>query len=65
MQITLNGQTIDTQQTRLDALLKEQGFDEDTVATAVDQQFIPKASRAATFLDEGSVVEVVAPMQGG
>jgi len=65
MQITLNGQTIETQQTSLDALLLEQGYVDMNVATAMDDNFVPQTERAQTPLQENCVIEVVAPMQGG
>ncbi len=65
MQITLNGQTIETQQTSLDGLLTEQGYTDMNIATAMNDNFIPQTERAETVLQEYCVVEVVAPMQGG
>jgi len=65
MQIILNGQTINTQQTTLEALLVEQGYDDCVVATAVNQQFVPIAERQHTVLVANCVIDVVAPMQGG
>lgn len=65
MKITLNGQTIETQQTSLDGLLEEQGYTGMSVATAVNDKFVPQAERAQTHLQEHATVEVVAPMQGG
>ena len=35
------------------------------VATALNGNFLPAASRAATALKAGDALEVVAPMQGG
>ena len=65
MKITLNGQQVETQQVTLDALLLEQGYADCSVATAVDDQFIPRAQRNSTAIQADCVVEVVAPMQGG
>lgn len=65
MQITLNGQTIETQQTSLDGLLTEQGYEGMNVATAMNDKFVPLSERAQTRLQENSTIEVVAPMQGG
>ena len=65
MQITLNGQLIETQQTTLSGLLIEQGYADCSIATAMDDQFIPQAMRESTELQEKCTVEVVAPMQGG
>ena len=65
MLITLNGQSSETQQTTLEELLIEQGYVDCSVATAVNDQFIPQANRKATILNDNDVIEVVAPMQGG
>jgi sulfur carrier protein len=65
MQIILNGQTIETQQTSLDGLLTEQGYTDMSIATAMNDNFIPQAERAEVLLQEHCVIEVVAPMQGG
>ena len=37
----------------------------DKVATALNGNFLPAATRAATTLKDGDALEVVAPMQGG
>ena len=65
MQITLNGQTIETQQSTLDQLLVEQGYVDCNVATAFNNQFVPKAQRETVSLEANCVIEIVAPMQGG
>ncbi len=65
MQITLNGQKIETQQTSLEGLLTEQGYAQMSVATAINDQFVPYSQRVDQPLNEQCVVEVVAPMQGG
>ncbi|MEM5501311.1 sulfur carrier protein ThiS [Ahrensia kielensis] len=65
MKLQLNGIAIDTDVTTLAALLDEQGFAEAKVATAVNGQFVPEALRTAQILDEGDLIEVLAPMQGG
>ena len=65
MNIILNGQEIDTQQTTLEGLLIEQGYVDCAVATAVNTDFVAAAHRAECRLTERAAVEVVAPMQGG
>lgn len=65
MLITLNGQSIETQQTTLEALLVEQGYVDCSVATAINDQFIPQTEREKAVLEENCMVEIVAPMQGG
>ncbi|SIO11104.1 sulfur carrier protein ThiS [Vannielia litorea] len=64
MKIVLNGQAREVAATTLSALLRECGFS-GRVATAVNEDFIPVASRDSHRLREGDRVEVVAPMQGG
>ncbi len=65
IQLLLNGKPVQTTKSTLDQFLIEQGYDPDTVATAVDRQFIARDKRRSTMLDEGCIVDVVAPMQGG
>lgn len=65
MQIILNGKTISTEQTTLEALLAEQGYSNCSVATAVNEAFIARKEYANTRLNPDCVIEVVAPMQGG
>jgi len=65
MQITLNGQLIETQQTTLSDLLVEQGYVDCSIATAMNDQFVPQTQRESTELHEKCSIEVVAPMQGG
>jgi sulfur carrier protein len=65
MQIILNGQSIESQQTALDQFLLEQGYSELSVATAHNQLFIACSDRSSIELNDGDRIEVVAPMQGG
>jgi len=65
MNIILNGKPILTEQTTLEALLSEQGYDDCVVATAVNQEFVAALDRATTQLIDGAQIDVVAPMQGG
>lgn len=64
MNIILNGATYQTGATTLAGLLEECGFGQ-TVATARNGDFVPKARRPSTPIHEGDRIEVVAPMQGG
>lgn len=36
-----------------------------TYAVAINMQFVPKANYASTMLQDGDVIELLAPMQGG
>lgn len=65
MQIFLNGQTVNTDTTTLEALLIEQGFEDCMVATAFNKHFVSIAARQTTLLHDDCTVDVVAPMQGG
>lgn len=37
----------------------------DHYAVAVNRRFIPRANYAATHLQDGDVIEIITPMQGG
>ncbi|WP_342075731.1 sulfur carrier protein ThiS [Yoonia sp. SS1-5] len=64
MKIVLNGGSRDVAATTLADLLDECGFS-GRVATALNENFVPAASRADAALSDGDRIEVVAPMQGG
>ena len=65
MNISLNGQTIETQATTLAALLEEQQIDRGGVACALNGDFVPRTQYDNTPNTAGSKVEVLSPMQGG
>lgn len=65
MKIQLNGKAIDTKAETLDALLREHDYKHDSVATAVNGDFVHRGARAETALTEGDAVDVVAPIAGG
>lgn len=65
MRLSVNGEPRDVSETTLDAVLVELGYGGARVATAVDGTFVPGAARAGCRLDERSVVEILAPTQGG
>jgi sulfur carrier protein len=65
MRILVNGAWHELTAGELAAALTELGYAGRTVSTAVNGQFVPVATRAATPLGEGDRVEVLAPMQGG
>ncbi|MEM0951630.1 MAG: sulfur carrier protein ThiS [Cyanobacteria bacterium P01_H01_bin.74] len=46
-------------------LLLRLNYQSQSVAVAVDGQFIPKSMRERALLTEGATVEIVSPMQGG
>ena len=65
MNIQLNGKQHSTMATTLVQLLDEAGFGAATVATAVNDSFVPLALRTQHVLRDGDQIEVLAPMQGG
>jgi sulfur carrier protein len=65
MKITLNGVEREIAEGRLDQALRQLGYCDGAIATAVNGQFIPKSQRLDTVLSDGDRIEIVAPMQGG
>lgn len=64
MKITLNGEARETAAATIAELIRESGF-VGRVATARNGDFLPESLRAATPLQEGDRIEILAPMQGG
>ena len=65
MKIFVNGEAFETTAKTLADLLSERGQGDAKVATAVNETFVPAATRATHMLDAGDRVEIVAPKQGG
>ncbi|MBG0810126.1 sulfur carrier protein ThiS [Methylosinus sp. H3A] len=65
MRIRVNGQTLEVEAPTLERLIEELGFSEQTVATAVNQEFVRGKDRGETLLVEDDAVEIVTPRQGG
>ncbi|QUS37165.1 sulfur carrier protein ThiS [Falsirhodobacter algicola] len=65
MRITVNGTPEEVTATTLAEALTALGRDGDTVATALNEEFVPAAARAATPIAPGDRIEIVAPRQGG
>jgi sulfur carrier protein len=65
MMIQINGRPQDVRATTLQTLLLELGYDEKTVGTALNQEFVRAKDRAETPIREGDAVEIVTPRQGG
>lgn len=64
MQLVINGETRTTDAATLDELLAALG-QTGTVATAVNEGFVPATARGTHMLQDGDRVEILAPMQGG
>ena len=47
------------------ALLAEQGRPADTVATAINGVFVPRARREATLIQPGDALTLIQPITGG
>lgn len=65
MKITLNGEIRDLTGPSVQDALTEIGLGAARVATALNGNFLPAATRATATLTDGDALEVVAPMQGG
>lgn len=65
MLISVNGERREVVAQTLAALLGELGFDEQKLATALNQEFVRERDRAVALLREGDAVEIVSPRQGG
>ncbi len=65
MRLVVNGCDKDLPAADLAALLEAMELAQAKVATALNGEFVPARARAATRLNEGDRVEIVAPRQGG
>jgi sulfur carrier protein len=65
MRILVNGDWRETIAADVATALKELGWGEAPVATALNGEFVPATARRAMRLNEGDRLEVLAPMQGG
>ncbi len=65
MRILVNGTPHDVASGTLAAALAELGYAQRRVATAVDGDFVPAASRERQALHPDCRIEIVVPTQGG
>ena len=65
MHIHVNGKALDVTAATLAALLAELEYEDASVATALNQNFVRRRDRGKTPLKEGDAVEILAPRQGG
>jgi len=65
MKISFNGEAREVSGATLASVLEELGLAEAVVATALNGEFVPAASRPDAVLTAGDALEVLAPMQGG
>ncbi|MBU2956570.1 sulfur carrier protein ThiS [Paracoccus sp. 1_MG-2023] len=65
MRIEVNGEPRDVASATLAAAIKELGWAEARIVTAVNGDFVPLSARATQPLQDGDRIEVLTPMQGG
>jgi sulfur carrier protein len=65
MLIQVNGKELEVSAVTLAALLKELGYQDAVVATALNEDFVRAGDRPKTPLQSGDAVEIVVPRQGG
>ncbi len=65
MNIEVNGRELEVNAATLAALLKELGYEDGVVATAVNRAFVRAVDRQLTKLEAGDAVEILVPRQGG
>lgn len=65
MQIEVNGRELEVNAATLAALLKELGYQDVVVATALNRDFVRAVDRQKTKLKVGDAVEILVPRQGG
>jgi sulfur carrier protein len=65
MKLVINGQEQDIAAETLAAALVALDYEDATVATALNGEFVPKRAREATPVREGDRIEILAPRQGG
>lgn len=65
MRIQVNGRPREVSATTLEALLRELGYEDQKVGTALNQEFVRDKDREKAVLQEGDAVEIVTPRQGG
>lgn len=65
MTIIWNGAEQHVKSRNLTEILRELGYEEAAIATAVNGAFVPARQRDAVTLNAGDALEVVAPRQGG
>jgi len=65
MTIVCNGSQREVENRTLTDVLRELGFGQTMIATAVNGRFVPARQRDYLLLDAGDAIEVVTPRQGG
>ncbi|HUS95874.1 MAG TPA: sulfur carrier protein ThiS [Hyphomicrobiaceae bacterium] len=63
--LSVNGERRETGSSTLEEMVRELGYGDARIATAVNGEFVAAGARAACRLQAGDRVEIVAPRQGG
>lgn len=66
MKINLNGEKTSIENIMsIEELLEDYGFEQSSIAVAMNGSFVPKSSYNSTLLSDGDSLDIVSPMQGG
>jgi sulfur carrier protein len=65
MKLVVNGEMQEVPAATLAEALQSLDLAEAKVATALNGEFVPARARAATRVNDGDRIEIVAPRQGG
>jgi sulfur carrier protein len=65
VRLIVNGEKHDIDATTLAGALRALEYGEAKLATALNGEFVPARARAATPVNEGDRIEILAPRQGG
>jgi len=65
MILVVNGEPQEAEADTMAAALEALGYEDASVATALNGDFVPKRKRAETAVKEGDRLEILAPRQGG
>lgn len=66
MQIVINGNSFEMKKiSNVAELLEQLGYEENSVAVTLNNNFLPRYKWREEMLKEGQSLEIIAPMQGG
>ena len=65
MKLVVNGEPQEIPAATLAEAVQSLDFGEAKIATALNGEFVPARARAATPVNDGDRIEIVAPRQGG
>lgn len=65
MIIFVNGEKITDNFSTLHDVCKQFSDDPESIATAINGEFVAKPLRISTYLSDGDHIEIIAPLEGG